>query len=112
MPKLAAVVAPPDRKMCNPYFLISETNAETHQWILPSYEYTKGVYSFFRNSKRSLHLIKFLNINSSEFGEIFAHNKYVSKFVTGHKLLSVRDMATVFQSRYMSVLLLGIKIDT
>jgi hypothetical protein len=51
-------------------------------------------------------------VNSSEFGEIFAHNKYVSKFVTGHKLLSVRDMATVFQSRYMSVLLLGIKIDT
>jgi hypothetical protein len=32
----------------------------------------------FRNSKRSLHLVKFLNINSSEFSEIFAHNKYFS----------------------------------
>ena len=26
MPKFAAVVAPPDLKLCNPYFLISETN--------------------------------------------------------------------------------------
>jgi hypothetical protein len=39
-------------------------------------------------------------------------DKYFSKFVTGHKLLSVRDMTTVFPSQYMSVLLLGIKINS
>jgi hypothetical protein len=31
--------------------------------------------------------------------------------LTGYKLLSIRDMTTVFPSRYMSVLLLGIKLN-
>ena len=80
MPKFAAVVAPPDLKLCNPYFLISEPNvrnASMNNSLIRVYE--SGT-SPFRNSKRSLHLVKFLNINSSEFSEIFAHNKYFSNF--------------------------------
>jgi hypothetical protein len=38
-------------------------------------------------------------------------NTFLS-FLTGYKLLSIRDMTTVVPLRYMSVLLLGIKIDT
>jgi hypothetical protein len=63
MPKLAAVVAPPDRKLCNTYFLISETNgrnASMNNSLI--HVYKSGLFSF-RNSKRSLHLVKFLNIN-------------------------------------------------
>jgi hypothetical protein len=37
--------------------------------------YESGAFPF-RNSKRSLHLVMFLNIYSSEFSEIFAHKKY------------------------------------
>ena len=79
MPKFAAVVTPPDLKLCNPYFLTSETNgrnASMNNSLVRVYEI--GTFPF-SNSKRSLHLVKFLNINSSEFSEIFAHNKYFSK---------------------------------
>ena len=80
MPKFAAVFAPPDLKLYNPYFLISETNgrnATMNNSLIRVYE--SGAFPF-RNSKRSLHLVMFLNIYSSEFSEIFAHKKYFSKF--------------------------------
>ena len=159
----AAVVARPGLKLCNPYFLISETNGrnasmnnslirvfnvkrEIILFNLPQLRYTtsnkcmfialfellfyivhccidiedrsfSGLYfnkiilSYlilrvyasglftFRNSKRSL---SFYSTTINTF----------LIFLTGYKLLSIRDMTTVFPSRYMSVLLLGIKIDT
>ena len=117
----AAVVAPPGLNLCNPYFLISETNgrnASINNFLIRVFNVKREILTLFSLilSYESMKVVYYpFVIQNHPYTQLSFYSTTINTFLhflTGYKLLSIRDMTTVFPSRYMSVLLLGIKIDT